>query len=64
MVTVPWFSATQKLGLSHSLLTDREFLPGSEEAVVYWTLMMLSLQTSSLSRPLSRLKVTPAASAA
>src|SRR5512145_52348 len=64
IVTVPEASATQKLGASHALLTDKEVLAGMVDALMYWTRMMSSLQTCTLNRPDPTVKVTPFASTA
>jgi hypothetical protein len=65
MVTVPDASVTQKLGgVAQVLLTDKEVLAGMVEVLVYWTWMMSSLQTCTLSLPLPTVNVTPLASTA
>ena len=45
MVRTPAASVTQKLGVPQVALTDSDVLLGIDDALVYWTRMMSSLQT-------------------
>src|SRR3954468_20049446 len=62
MVRTPAASVTQKVGVAHVALTDRDVLAGIVDALVYWTRMMSSLQTETFIRPGLSVKVTPVAS--
>jgi hypothetical protein len=59
IVTIPASSVTLKLVVPHALLTDRDVLAGMEEAVVYCTLIISSLQTCILILPVFIVNVTP-----
>jgi len=62
MVRTPAASVTQNVGVPQVALTERDVLLGIEDALVYWTRMMSSLQTETFIRPGLRVKVTPVAS--
>jgi hypothetical protein len=62
MVRTPAASVTQKLGVPQVALTDSDVLLGIDEALVYETRMMSSLQTCTRIRPGLSVKVTPLAS--
>jgi hypothetical protein len=64
MVTLPPESETQKDGVPHVALTDRDVFIGRDVALVYSTRMMSAVQICSRRSPPFNVNVTPVASAA